>query len=80
MTTRKPGAGKTGAKKLKVKKQTLKDLGPKGGKKVAGGLARGGTETMGCGVPPKAPQTFVCGPYTVGCGTAMTQCKQITCA
>jgi hypothetical protein len=82
MTTRKSSTGKTGAKKLKVKKHTLKDLGPKGGKKVAGGrpvCSYGGGATRGCTDPTR---NNLCTAFTYcgACDTAMTQCKQITCA
>ena len=72
MTTRKPAAGKTGAKKLKVKKQTLKDLDPKGKKKVVGGIIR---YTKMCHIP-EATETCLCDPVT----SVMTVCRQITCA
>ena len=77
MTTKKPAAGKTRAKKLKVNKQTLKDLDPKGKKKVVGGFVRY-TKTN-CNYCPES--TKLCGMTTL-CdpGTAMTQCRQITCA
>jgi hypothetical protein len=72
MTTRKPAAGKTRAKKLKVKKQTLKDLDPKGKKKVVGGIIRY-TQMCGRGA---ATDTCLCDPAT----SVMTLCRQITCA
>jgi hypothetical protein len=81
MTTRKSSTGKAGAKKLKVKKQTLKDLDPKRGKKVAGGVASGRCSPVPNSV--KGCNTAnLCQPGTVLCdpGTAMTNCFQITCA
>ena len=84
MTTRKSSTGKAGAKKLKVKKQTLKDLDAKSGKKVAGGLYQPASEWCrswggACNNtgPKICPQT---GFTQCACGTQMTQCKQITCA
>jgi hypothetical protein len=62
-------ATKGGGKKLKLKRQTLKDLDVKRGKKVRGGLAiavEGDTETI-----PNA----CCG----GTHTVFTDCEQITC-
>ena len=74
MTVRKPASGKNARKKLKVKKQTMKDLDPKSAK-----VAGGGSWPVYCGAPAK-PTMYMCTIYTVRCGTEMTRCGQITCA
>jgi hypothetical protein len=74
MTTRKSSTGKAGAKKLKVRKQTLKDLDPRGKKKVVGGI-RATLDCDLCSSPSARTCGVLCDP-----GTAMTNCRQITCA
>lgn len=69
MTTRKKAATvKTGTKKLRLKKETLKDLNPKLTKEVRGGALRveGDTETI--------PNACCAVQHTV-----FTDCEQPTC-
>ena len=84
MTTRKTGRDKSGARKLKIRKETLKDLDPKKGKKIKGGAVRFGpyltidfgpcaTGNIFCG--NRLPQTYggcptlECIPTLWACGT-----------
>jgi len=73
MTTKKKTAGK-GRRKLKVKKETLRDLDPKkGSRKVKGGALD--TAISNCECTQNLCQTgnVFCNPVTVGCQTL--QCK-----
>ena len=72
MTTRKTGSDKGGARKLKLKKETLKDLDVKGGKKVKAGAVLRFDDSYGCtnygGVC--ASTNMFCHPMTgAGCQT-----------
>ncbi len=78
MTTRKKTTtGKGEVKKLKLKKETLKDLDSKGGKKIRGGVLRQGSNTCTCTIPyecctpPQRIPTYDGGPLcvTAACGT-----------
>lgn len=68
MTTKKKTATKGRARKLKLKKETLRDLDPKGRKKVKGGA---GTAISACDCTFDLCQTgnMFCNPVTVGCQT-----------
>ncbi len=72
MTTKKRATSKSGLKKLKVKKETIKDLDAsrgevKGGTLLYTGACRAGAQTLGltCGA---GAQTLKCGAQTLGCG------------
>jgi hypothetical protein len=61
-------AAKSGGKRLKIKRQTLRDLDVKRGKKVRGGLA---TAISSCECTQYLCDTgnIYCNPVTVGCQT-----------
>jgi len=68
MTSKKKSATGGKAKKLKVKKETIRDLEPKGSRKVKGGRD---TAISACECTQNLCQTgnVFCNPMTVGCQT-----------
>jgi hypothetical protein len=74
MTKRKTTVGKAGAKKLKLRKETLKDLQPRGKGVKGGGLVaatlRGcaGISGNACGGAGTGTQTIGCQAQTLGLG------------
>ena len=73
--TRKASGGKSGAKKLGLKKKTLKDLDPKGGKKLKGGAL---ISNIGC--VSALCRTQLCQAGTNLCNAlSVSLCRQMNC-
>lgn len=67
MTTKKKSAGKGRAKKLKLKKETIRDLAPRGSRKVKGGALALDTAISSCECTLNLCQTgnMFCNPMTL---------------
>ena len=77
--TRKVSGGKSGAKKLGLKKKTLKDLEPKGGKKVKGGAINALLSNIDC-VSALCNRTQLCQAGTNWCNQlSASLCRQMNC-